>query len=214
MVITNIYKQIVSHPVSCSVYVVELAGQDLKQVIAGQLTKIASTCEHSKQVQFVCKVLLQSQTQAFAAMRLLKQDHMTLVGGAERLDSTILTQADALVDARDLLKTFLPVMEAIASKDHESFNTLKTPIGQNIANIRDRVAALKTSYKTTSARREEAQDAIGGVLGFPDITMCIFDHDGPQYAASRQNPTPRLASFRHLCSIGSCPSLTALYRIC
>ena len=56
----------VLHPVSCSMYVIELAGQRLKQVIAGQLTKIASTYEGITEVHFVRQVLLRIQTQAFA----------------------------------------------------------------------------------------------------------------------------------------------------
>ena len=35
---------------------------------------------------------------------------------------TIITQAEALADARDLIKTFLPVMEAIAAKDNATFS--------------------------------------------------------------------------------------------
>ena len=44
------------------------------------------------------------------AMRTLKQDFETLAGATERLDSTMLTHADTFHDARDILKTLMPIM--------------------------------------------------------------------------------------------------------
>ena len=44
------------------------------------------------------------------AMRTLKQDFEALVGATERLDSTMLTHADTFHDARNILKTLMPIM--------------------------------------------------------------------------------------------------------
>ena len=42
-------------------------------------------------------------------MRVLQQDFVTLMGATERLNSKILTQADAIHDARNLLKV-MPIL--------------------------------------------------------------------------------------------------------
>ena len=44
------------------------------------------------------------------AMRTLEQDFEVLVSATERLDSTMVTHADTFHDARDILKTLMPIM--------------------------------------------------------------------------------------------------------
>ena len=63
-----------------------------------QRMKILSNC-----------LTLSASSDATTALAELQQDFVTLMGVTERLDSTVMGQADALAEARDLFKVFLPV---------------------------------------------------------------------------------------------------------
>ena len=101
------------------------------------------------------------------------------MGVAERLDSTIMTQAEALADARDLIKTLMPVMEAIATKDNAAFSSLKPIVVANIQTYRTRFTALRTSYQTTATRRENAEDQLDKI--HPDAYAWVTDHQGANH---------------------------------
>ncbi|KAM0798236.1 hypothetical protein BDR22DRAFT_913963 [Usnea florida] len=117
---------------------------------------------------------------ALTALTELRNDFVALMGVAERLDSTIMTQAEALADARDLIETLMPIMEVIATKDNAAFSSLKPTIITNIQTYKTRFAALRTSYQTTASRRENAEDQLDKI--HPNAYTWVTDHQGsPNY---------------------------------
>lgn len=80
------------------------------------------------------------------AVRELRQDFITLIEASKRLDSMILNQADALHNARSLLKTVMPVLEATVAKDTVAFNHHKTTVASKIGSYRDRILSLREAY--------------------------------------------------------------------
>ena len=91
---------------------------------------------------------LSASPDAITALTELRQDFVLLIGVTERLESTVIGQADALADAKDLFKIFLPVIEAIVEGNRENFNKLKPSIVANIESYKTRVSELRQQITT------------------------------------------------------------------
>ena len=109
----------------------------------------------------------------------LQQDFSALKGITERLDSTVMTEADTLSDARTLLRTIIPVLEAIAAEDNKSFTNLKPTIMADIEDYRTRVSALRETYGVTTKRRKGEEDTIDNI--HTETYSRVFDHQGSDH---------------------------------
>ena len=68
-------------------------------------------------------------------------------------------------------------MEAIAGGNREEFNKLRPSIVATIESYKQRVAALRQAYQTTTQRRENAEEALEKVHA--EGYTWVFDHQGP-----------------------------------